>query len=135
MVAAGLSCRSGICLVHASLGFAVVGGWALLFLWGLGAFIVKREPNQWFWRALGVLQGILIVQLVVGVALLVAGHHLPSFLHLGYGVLFPAIVLVIAHTVARGLEDEADAWKVFAVGSFFVFGLTLRALSTGLGLP
>jgi hypothetical protein len=135
MLAAGLSCRSGICLVHAYIGFAIVGGWALLFLWGLGAFIVKREPNQWFWRALAVLQVGIIVQLVVGVTLLGTGHHLPSFLHFAYGVLFPAIVLVIAHTVGRGLEDEADAWKVFAVASFFVFGLTLRALSTGLGLP
>ena len=115
--------------------FAIVGGCAVLFLWGLGAFIVKREPNQWFWRALAVLQVAIIVQLVVGVTLLATGHHLPSFLHFAYGVLFPAIVLVIAHTVGRGPEDEADAWKVFAVASFFVFGLTLRALSTGLGLP
>jgi hypothetical protein len=42
---------------------------------------------------------------------------------------------VAAHVIARGLEDEVDAWKVFAVASFFVFGLTLRALTTGLGLP
>jgi hypothetical protein len=47
----------------------------------------------------------------------------------------PAIVLVGAHVIARGLEDEADSWKVFAVASFFLFGLTLRALTTGLGLP
>ena len=43
--------------------------------------------------------------------------------------------LTLAHVAARGLEDPSDAWKVFAVASFFAFGLTLRALSTGLGLP
>jgi hypothetical protein len=132
---AGLSCRTGVCLTHAYIGYVIVGGWGLLFLWGLGAFIVKREPNQWFWRLLAALQVILIVQLIVGVILWASGHRLPSFLHFAYGVLFPAIVLVIAHTVGRGLEDESDAWKVFAVAAFFVFGLTLRALTTGLGLP
>ena len=51
------------------------------------------------------------------------------------------------HSVARQLrlrgeyratlsvEDEFDAHKIFTVASFVVFGLTLRALTTGLGLP
>ncbi|HXF57814.1 MAG TPA: hypothetical protein VNO34_09665, partial [Actinomycetota bacterium] len=58
-----------------------------------------------------------------------------GFLHYAYGALFPGLVLVAAHVVARGLEDESDAFKVFTVASLFAFGLTLRALATGLGLP
>lgn len=121
--------------VHKFVGYAIVGGWGLFFLWGLGAFLIKREPRQWFWRLLALLQGLLILQLGVGLVLLALGHRLPSALHFLYGSVFPAIVLVIAHVVARGLEEESDAWKVFAVASFFLFGLTLRALTTGLGLP
>ena len=34
----------------------------------------------------------------------------------------------------RNLDDERDSWKVFGIAAFFVFGLTLRALYTGLGL-
>ena len=45
------------------------------------------------------------------------------------------IVLVVAHVFGRGMENEEDTWKVFAVASFVIFGLTLRALTTGLGLP
>ena len=71
---------------------------------------------------------------LAGLVLLVLGHR-QSLLHYGYGAVFPTIVLIVAHSFGRGLEDEADTWKVFAVASFFIFGLTLRALTTGLGLP
>jgi hypothetical protein len=121
--------------VHKYIGYAIVGGWGLFFLWGLAAFVIKREPNLWFWRLLAAQQVILVVQLGAGLALLALGYRLPSILHFLYGSVFPAVVLVIGHVVARGLEEESDAWKVFAVASFFLFGLTLRALTTGLGLP
>jgi len=121
--------------VHKAIGFGVVGLAAILPLWGLVAVIVKREPNQWFWRVLAVLQVVLVLQLIAGVVLLATGHHLPSVLHLLYGSVFPAIVLVIAHVIGRGLDNEEDTWKVFAVAGFILFGLTLRALTTGLGLP
>jgi hypothetical protein len=120
--------------VHKAIGFVIVSAFGVMFLWGLVAFIVKREPNQWWWRLLAALQVVLIVQLGAGLALLALGRS-RSLLHYAYGAVFPAIVLVGAHVIARGLEDEADSWKVFAVASFFLFGLTLRALTTGLGLP
>ncbi len=121
--------------VHKAIGFVIVGLAAILPLWGLVALIVKREPNRWFWRVLAGLQLVLVVQLIAGLILLATGHHLPSTLHLLYGSVFPAIVLVVAHVIGRGLDVEEDAWKVFAVAGFFLFGLTLRALTTGLGLP
>jgi hypothetical protein len=120
--------------VHKYVGYVIVSAFGVMFLWGLISFILKREPNQWWWRLLGVLQAILIVQLVAGITLLALGHRRP-LLHYAYGAVFPAIVLVGAHVIARGLDTEEDAWKVFAVASFFLFGLTLRALTTGLGLP
>jgi hypothetical protein len=120
--------------VHKYIGFVIVSAFGVMFLWGLVAFIIKREPNQWWWRLLAALQVILIVQLAAGLTLLALGRSRP-LLHYAYGAVFPAVVLVGAHLIARGLDDEADAWKVFAVASFFLFGLTLRALTTGLGLP
>jgi hypothetical protein len=130
-----LPCRTSICTLHAAIGFAVVAGWFVLFGWGLVGFIRKREPTPRFWRLLGLLQALLVLQLLAGVTLLLLGHRADSFLHYLYGALFPAIVLVVAHVMARGMADEADTWKVFAVAAFFIFGLTLRALTTGLGLP
>jgi hypothetical protein len=78
---------------------------------------------------------ILVLQLIAGVLLLVTGHKLPSLLHFFYGAVFPAVILVVAHVIGRGLASEEDTWKVFAIAGFFLFGLTLRALTTGLGLP
>ena len=130
-----LPCVTTACKVHLVIGGAIVGGWFALMLWGLVAFIIKREPNQWFWRIVALLQGLLILQLAAGLILLAMGRRADSWLHYLYGAVFPAIILVIAHVLGRGLEDEADSWKVFAIASFFIFGLTLRALTTGLGLP
>ena len=132
---AALPCQSVSCKVHAVIGFAIVAGWFAMFLWGLIAFIVKREPNPWFWRLLAVLQVLLVVQLGAGLLLLALGNRAEGLLHYLYGVVFPAVVLVVGHVLGRGMENEEDAWKVFAVAAFFIFGLTLRALTTGLGLP
>jgi hypothetical protein len=82
-----------------------------------------------------VLQVLLGLQLVAGLVLLGLGNRADGLLHYLYGVVFPVIVLVVAHALGRGLEDEEDTFKVFTVASFFIFGLTLRALTTGLGLP
>jgi hypothetical protein len=121
--------------IHKAVGYAIVGLAAILPLWGVVALITKREPNRWFWHVLAVLQGVLVLQLIAGIILLATGHQLPSLLHFLYGVAFPAVVLLIAHVIGRGLDSEEDTWKVFAIAGFFLFGLTLRALTTGLGLP
>jgi hypothetical protein len=121
--------------IHRFIGFAIVGLAAILPLWGLIALLVRREPNRWFWGVLAVLQGALVLQLIAGIVLLAMGRRLPSLLHFLYGVVFPAVVLAVGHVIGRGLANEEDTWKVFAVAGFFVFGLTLRALTTGLELP
>jgi len=135
MVALSLPCHSVVCTVHAWIGFVIVGGWAVLFLSGLAAFIARRSNVwRWFWGLLAVLQVLLGIQLVAGIVVLAAGGR-AQILHYAYGVVFPVIVLAIAHSLGRGMEDPSEPWKVFAIASFFVFGLTLRALTTGLGLP
>ncbi|MFL5797453.1 MAG: hypothetical protein ACJ77A_05900 [Actinomycetota bacterium] len=119
--------------VHRVLGFAVVGGFGLLMVWGFGARIAKRDPGAWFWRLLGAEQVVLGVQIVAGIVLLsIKGFHARPVLHYLYGSVFPVTVLVIAHVFARDLER--DQHVPFAVAAFFCFGLTLRALFTGLGI-
>jgi len=117
--------------LHKWIGFAVVGGFAVLFLWGIGAKLFKRGPGDWFWRWLVLVQVLVGVQTIVGIVLFLSGERAPTLLHYAYG-LFPIIVLVVAHVVARGMEREP--WIPFAWAGFFCFGLTLRALMTGLGI-
>ncbi len=120
---------------HRIVAYAVSAGFALLALWALVAWVTKREPHRWFWVLLGTVQAIVGLQVVVGVALLAMGGRPatpgPQWLHYAYGGLFPVIVLVLAHRWARRLESLA--WVAFGVAGFINFGLTFRALQTGLG--
>jgi hypothetical protein len=117
--------------LHKWIGFAVVAGFAVLFLWGIGAKLFKRGPGNSFWRWLVLVQVIVGVQTIVGIILFVTGRRADTLLHYAYG-LFPIVVLVVAHVLARGMEREP--WIPFAWAGFFCFGLTLRALMTGLGI-
>jgi len=119
--------------IHAAIGFAIVAGSFLFFAWGLIGWLAKRDPGVWYWRLLAFLQVLLALELAAGVVLLAVGRS-QSILHYAYGLLFPAIALIAAHVLARGMDQERDALLVFVIGSFVVFGLTLRALATGLGI-
>jgi hypothetical protein len=117
---------------HRLEGFVIVGGWLLLFLWGCGLFLLRRDANRWYWGLLSVLQILLALQLVAGIVLFAMGGR-PDLLHYFYGAVFPALILVVAHIFTRGLE-KPPYHLFFTVGAFFIFGLTGRALMTGLGL-
>jgi hypothetical protein len=117
---------------HILEGFAIVAGWGVLFLFGIGLFVTKRDANRLYWGLLTVLQVLLGVQLLVGLILLAGGGRQP-LLHYLYGAVFPALVIVVCHVFTRGLE-KPPYHLFFTIGSFFVFGLTARALMTGLGI-
>jgi hypothetical protein len=117
---------------HRVEGFVIVAGWGVLFLFGVGLFIAKRDAGRLYWGLLTVLQVLLGVQLVAGLVLLALGGRQP-LLHYLYGAVFPALVLVVCHVFTRGLE-KPPYHLFFTIGSFFVFGLTARALMTGLGV-
>jgi hypothetical protein len=117
---------------HRILGFLIVGGWGVLFLYGIGLFIARRDANRPYWALLAVLQVVLGAQLLVGLVLLVSGGGQP-LLHYLYGAVFPALVIGVCHLFTRGLE-KPPYHLFFTIGAFFVFGLTARALMTGLGI-
>jgi hypothetical protein len=134
--------------VHKIVGFAVVAIFAVGWVWGLGAWIAKRGPGDRFWVWLTVAQVTAGIQAVLGITLLLTGHRveaagtLGGVLHYIYGLL-PVLLFVFAHIVARagnaslvGFDPgrQIAAWVPFAWASFICFGLTLRALMTGLGV-
>jgi len=117
---------------HKIEGFVIVAGWGVLFLWGFGLFILKREAGRLYWGLLAALQVLLGVQLVAGIVLLALGDRRPV-LHYLYGAVLPAIVLVVCHLFTRSLQ-KGPYHLFFTWGAFFIFGLTARALMTGLGI-
>jgi hypothetical protein len=118
--------------LHLVVGWSIVGSFALLALWGLATWIIKRGPGRSFWWLVATVQVAVIAQFVAGVILLVLGGRRP-LLHYAYGVVFPVMLLLFAHWTAREVVPERP-WAPFAVASAIAFGLTYRALQTGLGI-
>jgi hypothetical protein len=118
-------------VLHAALGWGIVGAFGVLWLWGLGLWIFRRQPSRGFWWIVAFVQAGVLLQAVAGVVLLILGGRAPA-LHYVYGVIFPVLVLLVAHVLARDAFAHRP-WVPFAAAAFFSFGLTLRALMTGLG--
>ena len=138
--------------VHKYIGFFIVAVFAVGWVWGLGAKILRRGPGDLYWRWLAVAQVTAGVQALLGITLLILGKRvdasgtLGGLLHYVYGLL-PILIFAIAHVVARsgdmsfiGVEGPKGepvrirAWTPFAWASFICFGLASRALMTGLGI-
>jgi hypothetical protein len=123
--------------VHEYVGFAVVAVFTIGWVWGLVAFITKRDPGRWFWTWLVIAQVIAGAQALIGLVLLLLGYRPETRLHYVYGF-GPILVFLIAHQMARELRHQeggrlSQPWVVFAAAAFICFGLSGRALMTGLG--
>ena len=134
--------------IHRTLGFAVVAVFTVGWVWGLGAWVTKRGPGEGFWVWLTVAQIAAALQALGGIVLLVVGRRivaegtLGGLLHYIYGLL-PLVLFVIAHVIARagnasmvGFDESRRIrpWVPFGWVAFICFGLTSRALMTGLGI-
>jgi hypothetical protein len=79
-------------------------------------------------------------QAAIGLNLLVLGYRPDTSLHYVYGF-GPLVLLGIAHVMAREVAEGrtsggrwSEPWVLFTAASFICFGLSLRALMTGLGI-
>jgi hypothetical protein len=117
--------------LHRVVGFAVVGIFSIGWLLGIVLWARKRPAGGWFWRWLVAAQVLAIAQALVGVVLLLLGERPTTWLHYVYGF-GPIAILAIGHVLARDENFHRTPWVPFALASFICFGLTLRALMTGL---
>lgn len=123
-------------LVHRLLGAAIVLALLVIFVWGVGLRLARRdEAPRAFWAVQHYTENILVAQVVIGLVLLLIGRRVVGeplvWLHYLYGSLFP-LIAIVAGRIA-GLRRERHEYMGLAWGAFFAFGLTLRALMTGCG--
>lgn len=119
-----------------ALGFLLIGSWAVVSGWALALRFSKYEETPTFWRFVSLAQLLLVAQLLLGLVLLIVGGR-PGpdddggtlAFHLAYGLLFPLIVLIVGHKVAR--DGKYRPHSVFAVVGLVIFGLTARAWMVG----
>lgn len=125
------------------LGFAVVGGWAVVCLWSLVLRLARAGETPWFWRAVSLVQILLALQFAVGLVLLLMwllgaaglpgdGSAFQVTFHLLYGAGFPLIVLFFGHKWAR--DARVHPHSAFALVGLVNFGLTARAWMVGAGI-
>lgn len=117
--------------LHRIMGFSIMGGWALLFLFGVTLAVRKRDAGRVYWRLLAVLQIALGLQVLAGLAVLASGGR-PPLLHYVYGAVVPGLLLVEAHVFTRRLDDLPDH-TLFTIAAFVNLLLAARAIQTGLG--
>lgn len=122
--------------IHLYIAYAVPTGFGILFLISAFSYFSNREAPNWYWTLLGSLQGVMGLQLLVGLYLFISGarpqSNGPSWLHYVYGAGFPLLVLVIAHMQAR--KRPGVEMLFFGVAAFLCTFSTIRALQTGLGI-
>ena len=119
-------------LLHRIVGFAIVGAFLVLAVWGAVLRVRGRDAASWrFWALLHYTENVVVAQAVVGLILLVLGRRQPV-LHYFYGAVFPLVVVVVGRLAS--LRREERDYVPIAFAAFISFGLTLRALMTGLGI-
>jgi hypothetical protein len=144
--------------VHVVVGVAVLALSLAAGAWGSWCWH-RFADARLFWPLLRAAQGAVVVEGLIGAVLLIAGRRGYGSLHLLYGVLPIAISLVAeqlrivsaeAVLAARGLEDAQAVGRlsereqrsvvvaivrrelgVMAVAALVIFGLAVRAATTG----
>lgn len=117
-------------------GGLIIGSWALVSIWALVLRFGQERETPAFWRVVSIAQILLAAQTLLGLVLLIMGKRpgpaddgRTMAFHLAYGLVFPIIVLIVAHKYAR--DGRYRAHSVFALAAFVIFGLTARAFMVG----
>ncbi len=101
----------------------------VLGAWALWSYVRGQGVSPSYWGALIIGELLMLAQGLLGVLLVIGGARPADWLHLLYGVLvalsWPGVYI---YTHARGDRREAGC---YALVSFFVFGLAVRAIMTG----
>ncbi|MBI4789177.1 MAG: hypothetical protein HY782_19265 [Chloroflexi bacterium] len=115
--------------IHARVAVSAVIFAFALGAWGTWSYLRGQGVSPSYWGALVVGEILMLVQGAIGVLLALTGALPRDLLHFLYGVLvalsWPSVYV---YTNARTGRTEAG---IYAVVSFFVFGLALRAMMTG----
>lgn len=137
--------------VHLIVGLAVIASNLLAGAWG-GAAWLRNRPSVAFWYLLRTAQATVVLQVILGTALLVLGHQAADGLHYLYGLL-PLLVALLAEGARIGAAERelsgldfdslpSDRQRLFAlaivrretgimaVSAVIVLFLALRAAGT-----
>lgn len=90
--------------VHLVVGVAVLALNVVVGLWGVGAALARRTPVS-FWYVLRAAQVSVVVQVLLGALLLVAGYEPRDEIHYMYGTA-PLLVNLLAEGMRSGAAER-----------------------------
>lgn len=123
---------STIAFIHDRLSITVLLFLVALGLWGLWGYLRGGGVSGSLWGALVIGEVLIVVEGLLGAGLFLAGARpARTAIHILYGV-FLAVALPGAFSFTRGRTARFEA-LVFALVSFFLAGVTIRARLTGGG--
>jgi hypothetical protein len=97
-------------------------------IWGIVTYVRKGEASGGLRSTLVLSVLLFVIQGLVGVVLLVTGHHLKDNLHVLYGILL-VIALPVAASYATGQTRRREP-LVFGIAGLIMAALTVRAFMT-----
>jgi hypothetical protein len=103
----------------------------LLGLWGLFRAIRRNSVDGSYMGAMVIGELLLVLQTVLGIILLIGGEQPGRTIHLLYGA-FAVVALPGLFALLRG-DDSSRAQFYYAALILFLFGVSLRAIGTGVG--
>ncbi|HZS93876.1 MAG TPA: hypothetical protein VFA78_03700 [Chloroflexota bacterium] len=117
-----------ILFLHQRFAFVVVTYCLIVGLWGLGLFLIGRQPVGGFLGALVLAEGVGILQDIIGLILLATGKRPHDLLHLLYGVVIVLTLPFVWSISDRGTTRRDSLYLGLAM--IFLVGIALRAITT-----
>ncbi len=118
-----------IVLIHSRLALTAIFYALAMGLWAAWSYFRGHGISSNYWGALVIGELVMLAQGVLGIVLVVSGRMPADIIHFLYGVLvalsWPGVYI---YTNARAGRNEA---LIYALVSFFIFGLAIRAIMTG----
>jgi hypothetical protein len=115
--------------IHSRLALTIILFALILGVWAAWNYFRRTGLTSSYWGALIIGEMLMLAQGLLGVLLVVSGEQPADWVHFLYGVLtalgLPAVYI---YTGGRATRIEAG---LYALVSFFIFGLALRAIMTG----
>ena len=116
--------------IHKSLANTALLFAAIMAVWGLARFFLRRGVGPSYWGAVIIAEFLILIQGLLGVILWAGGAGLPPpWIHILYGVVnLLALPLVYFYTKGRAERPEM---LLYSVAFLFLIGALLRAIETG----
>lgn len=116
--------------LHGALSRATFLFFLLIGVWGLIRAIRGNQVDGSYLGAMVIGEGLFLLQAILGVILLIAGGD-PSrgIVHFIYGT-FALVALPGLFAYMKGDDSNRAQW-LYAIVTLFLFGVALRAISTG----